>query len=82
MSQMLLFPGKVTSQFSTICPEDLSPASNIFLNFPHLFHRETVADPDPWQKTSSQIFVEEQDEEDGGEDRYNQTASHWQVKEK
>ena len=78
MPQMLLLPGKVTSQFSTIGLQDSSPEADFLLNFSHLLLGKVV-DPASRQQIVFHEEFEEQEEED--EDRQcqgDQATSHRQ----
>ena len=75
---MLLLPGKVTSQFSTISFQDSSPEADILLNFSHLLLWKVV-DPASRQHVVFHEEYKEQEEED--EDRQcqgDQATSHRQ----
>ena len=77
MPQMLLLPGKVTSQFSTISFQDSSPEADILLNFSHLLLGKVV-DPASRQHI---VFHEEYEQQDEDEDRQcqgGQATSHRQ----
>ena len=77
VTQMLLLPGKVTSQFSTICLQDSSPEADFLLNFSHLLLWKVV-DPASRQHI---VFHEEYEEQDEDEDRQcqgGQATSHRQ----
>ena len=74
---MLLLPGKVTSQFSTIGLQDSSPEADFLLNFSHLLLGKVV-DPASRQHI---VFHEEYKEQDEDEDRQcqgGQATSHRQ----
>ena len=63
MPQMLLLPGKVTSQFSTIGLQDSSPEADFLLNFSHLLLGKVV-DPASRQQIVFHEEYQEQKEED------------------
>ena len=74
---MLLLPGKVTSQFSTICLQNSSPEADFLLNFSHLLLWKVV-DPASRQHIVLHEEYEEQDEDEDRQCQGGQATSHRQ----